>query len=277
MDNKTGKDLLQEKLPISKHASKFITICVLQLLLFVALLILLFKITSFNWKLSIAGETLVSLFAILPYAYVTIKSNNLKEKYREKYGNLAFQKVWFRFLSYNEPLSAAGLFFPIILKTDYFLPKIIELPSNSFTKTMLPVYIALPLGMFFVILGILLRRPTGGYDSDIGSYMYLIFPEDSRRLSKGLYSYIRHPSYAGRGVVAFGIGILANNIIAIILAIIHFLCFYILSKIEDYELIKRFGDEFKKFKKCVPAMIPKPNSWKKFLKIVFLGEKNKKN
>lgn len=273
MDCKTGKELLQEKLPITKKPVKFMLIGFLQLGFFSLLLLILYKITILDWRYSIIGEIIASFFAILPYAYVTINSKKIRLKYREKYKDLAFQHVWFRFLSYNEPISAASLFFPILLKTDYFLPKIINLPLNQFTKSIMPIYIVIPLGIFLLIFGMLIRRPTGGYDSDIGSYMYLIFPENSRKLNGGLYNYLRHPNYAGRGVVALGIGILANNILAIILAIIHFTWFYILSKVEDRELVKRFGESFKSFKKDVPAIIPKIRNFKPFLKMVFLGDK----
>jgi protein-S-isoprenylcysteine O-methyltransferase Ste14 len=273
MTKKTGKELLQEKLPITKKPRKFILIGFLQLCFFIILLLILYKIAEYNWKLTIMGQIIVSFFAILPYGYVTLKSNEIRIKYRTKFNNLAFQHVWFRFLSYNEPLVAASLFFPIFLKTDYFLPSFITSPSNIFTNTLLPIYVAIPIGATLIILGILMRRPTGGYDLDIGSYMYLIFPENSRKLNGGLYSFIRHPNYSGRGLVAFGIGILANNILAIILELIHFIWFYILSKIEDRELINRFGEDFIKFKKTVPAMIPKPKHLKAFFKIVLLGEK----
>jgi len=274
MTKQSGKEFLQVKLPITKNKKKFFLIGVLQLFLFIILLISLCIVSSINWYYSIIGEVTVSLFAVLPYAYITINSDKFRVKYREKYGNLAFQKFWYRFLSYNEPLSATGLFFPILLKTDYFLPRIIDLPSHFMTDTLLKIYFALPLGIFLAILGLLIRRPTGGYDSDIGSYLYLIYPEDSRKLSGGLYSFIRHPNYAGRGFVALGIGFLANNLLAICLSFIHFLFFYILSKIEDRELVKRFGQNFIDYKTKTPAMIPKLRKSKAFLKMVFLGEKN---
>jgi len=273
MNNRTGKELLQEKLPISKNSSKFLAIGFIQLLFFIILLFILLKITSYNWRLSIIGEIIVSFFAILPYAYVTINNEKLRRKYREKYGNLAFQKIWFRFLSYNEPLSATGLFFPFLLKTNYFLPVFIELPACFFTRSLFNVFVAVPLSVFLIVLGSLIRRPTGGYDSDIGSYMYLIFPEDSRKLEGGLYSFIRHPNYLGRGIIALGIGVFANNILAISLCLIHFSFFYILSLIEDWELVNRFGVDFIEYKKMVPAMIPRFRNWKIFLKMIFFDNK----
>lgn len=272
MVSKLGKELLQEKLPITKNPTNFLILGILQFVLFIILLFILLKITNYNWKLSIIGECVISFFAILPYSYVTINSNRIRRKYREKYNNLAFQKVWLRFLSYNEPLSAAGLLFPLLLKTDYFLPSLIQLPSNTLTKTLLPFYIAIPLGISLITLGILIRKPTGGYDSDIGSYMYLIFPEESRRLKDGYYSYIRHPNYCGRGLIVFGIVIFTNSLLVIVLGFIHFFWFYILSKIEDKELVKRFGEEFKRYEKSVPAMIPRPKNWLPFFKIAFFGE-----
>jgi protein-S-isoprenylcysteine O-methyltransferase Ste14 len=97
-----------------------------------------------------------------------------------------------------------------------------------------------------------------------------MFNHENRILfNKGVYEIIRHPRYLGRGFIAIGIGIIANNILAISVALIHFLVFCSLIIPEDNELLKRFGNEFIKYKKNVPMFIPKFGNWRKFIKFIF--------
>jgi protein-S-isoprenylcysteine O-methyltransferase Ste14 len=66
-----------------------------------------------------------------------------------------------------------------------------------------------------------------------------------------------------------GIGLLANNIIAVAVVLVHYIPYIMWMRTIDKELIRMFGTEFKKYQKEVPPLLPKYGNWKKFIKIVF--------
>jgi len=210
---------------------------------------------------------------ILFFSYLLINTKKVREKYREKFGKLAYQKLYYRYIIYQNVFGNASRYCTLILKTDYFLPAIITLPPGFLTSTFFPFYSAIPIGIFLFIIGMFLRRPSGGFDIDVDMYIYLIFPEKSRKVEAGIYNFIRHPRYLAECFMAIGIGIVANNLLAILFSFIHIIPVLILIKIEDKELVRRFGDDFKKYQSSVPALIPRFGSWKKLLNCVFFKEK----
>jgi len=276
LNGRTGLEILRQKLPFITVWYNLVILYTFQFTLFVGIFVFLFYISNIIWYGALIGQLIVAFFAVFPFIYITINSDKLRKKYLEKYGHLAYQHLWFLFGSYNEPIGSASLYFPILLKTDYFLPAIVNLEINYMTVSLFPIFIALPLGIIIIIPGILMQRPSGGFDIDVSSYLHLIYPEESREISGGLYQYIRHPTYAGRGLVAIGLAIIANNLLAIFVAIIYFFAFYTLSRIEDRELIRRFGDNFRKYCKETPAIFPRFRNWKKVAKFLFIRKEEKK-
>jgi protein-S-isoprenylcysteine O-methyltransferase Ste14 len=221
-------------------------------------------------------EFIIVFFGTLPYRYVVINIKKIREKYRNKYGKLAGQYFWFYYESYTIPLLSSSLYFPLLLIT-YEIPsfQIINLPSHIITTSLFPIYIALPIGLIIIILGFLIRIPSGGFGPTVEIYLPLLYPEKGRLITNGIYKYVRHPRYLGRGFVAVGLGVIANNIMAILVGFIHFLVFCSLIRPEDNELSKRFGNDYINYKRNVPALIPKYGNWKKFLRLVFVQKKSR--
>ena len=266
MNEKNGKQVLIDKLPDLTKLKTALKTYIPEFIIFIIISVFFFIISSYIWFGAILAQIIFCLFSTVPFVILTRNADKIRKKYRDLYKDLAFQKVWYRYLFYVTPFDFSNLYFIILLKTDYFLPEIINLPPHLITKTFFPIYFALTIGIILIIFGSLIRRPSGGFDVDIDCYVYLIFPEESRHVEGGIYRFIRHPRYTGRILIAFGLGFIANNILALILGIIHFLSYYMLLSIEDTELKKRFKDTHIKYLKETPALIPKIKHWKEFLK-----------
>ena len=275
MGDKTGMEVFLEYAPAFTVWYKIIGVYTLQFILFILIMAFFWRISSTEIYYIILAQIIISFLGTCPYRYMATSIEKIRDKYRKKYGKLAGQSLWFHYQSYTIPLLSSSMYFPILLYTykDLTIPQIIQLPSHFITNSLLPFYIAIPLGIIVVILGILIRRPSGGFDADIDTYLYLMFPENGRLVSGGMYQYIRNPRYLSRGFMAVGLGIVANNILAIIVGFIHFLAFCSLILTEDKELIRRFGDDFKEYRKRVPALFPKFGNWRKFFRFIFVGEK----
>jgi len=163
MEETIGTKILKEKLPVFTNWRYLLLIYILQFSLFIVILYFLWFITSVLWYAALIGQFAVTFIAIFPLIYLTINSNKIRNKYLRRYDRLAYQHLWYRFLSYNEPISSAGLYFIVLLHTYDFLPSIVSFPSNFMTDSLFPIFISLPAGILFVIIGFLIRRPGGGF------------------------------------------------------------------------------------------------------------------
>lgn len=82
------------------------------------------------------------------------------------------------------------------------------------------------------------------------------FENTSRLVKTGLYSLIRHPLYLS--VFLFGTGIMMKNpgTLQLILGMINLIAVYVTSRIEEGEMIARFGDEYKEYMKETKMFLP---------------------
>lgn len=274
MEKKKDVDILLEYIPAFSAWYKLLILYLSQVIIFILAMVFFWWITSTVWIGALIVECIIVIFGIFPYRYLIKNIKTIRVKYKNKYGKLAGQYFWFNYESYTIPLLSSSLYFPLLLTT-YKNPnfQIINMPSNIITTSLFPIYFAVPIGLIIIIFGLLVRCPSGGFGSEIENYFHLLYPEKGRLITSGIYKYIRHPRYLGRGFVAIGLGVIANNILAISVGIIHFLAFCSLIRLEDDELSTRFGDDFLNYKKKVSALFPKCKNWKKFLRLILKQEK----
>jgi protein-S-isoprenylcysteine O-methyltransferase Ste14 len=272
MNKKTDIDILLEYIPAFTVWYKLIILYLIQFIIFILVMVFFWWISSIIFIGAILGQSIVSILLAFYFISMVNNSKKIREKYRKKYDELAVQHFWYNYLAYINPIVSATFYFPILLKTDYFLPAIVSFPSHFITISMFPYYVAFPIGITLVIVGLLMRRFSGGYGIDTDAYLYMIYPEKGRLITDGMYKYIRNPQYLCRGIIAIGFGFIANNIIAVSVGFIHFLSYLAIIPTEDKELIKRFGTDFESYQKNVPAVLPKYGNWKKFIKFIFIGE-----
>ena len=90
-----------------------------------------------------------------------------------------------------------------------------------------------------------------------------ISSEKRSLITSGPFSIVRHPSYWAHTAIMTGIflitGIVAVGIIALIdVAITYF----VTTKLEDQELVERFGNQYREYQKRVPKFFPKVFNYK---------------
>lgn len=148
-----------------------------------------------------------------------------------------------------------------ILKIFYFIPIFIYLYVIFNLKQVLPLSY---LGLIFTLAGTLLvvkaKFDLGKYHTWTGHIL-----SSTRVITRGIYSFIRHPIYTGIGVFVLGgvmIGICDNpfsvlETTAIIFFVILLQLFLIISAAkESIFLQNKFGEQFMKYKKQVHAFLP---------------------
>jgi len=77
-------------------------------------------------------------------------------------------------------------------------------------------------------------------------------------VKKGIYKYIRHPSYAGSLVSFLGLGLAFSNWLSSIVIIVPIFMAYIYRiRVEEKALIQTFGDEYLEYSKATKRLIPR--------------------
>jgi methanethiol S-methyltransferase len=85
----------------------------------------------------------------------------------------------------------------------------------------------------------------------------LIHGEKSGLVTEGPYSYVRHPQYAGLFLVMIGMLIQWPTIITGLMFPVLIYVYYRLSKREEDEMIKMFGDEYRQYMERTTMFVPK--------------------
>jgi len=267
MENKTDYDILLSYIPTLSIWYKALLLYLFYITIFILIMFFFWWISSTIYIGAIMMQAIVSILLSIYFIYIAKNGDKIRVKYREKYGMLAGQKYWFNYQFYTMPFIGAAYYFPLMLINYDFLPVIVKMPPHFINASIFPYYVSLPLGIFIIVFGFMMKRPSGGYGTDYDNYIYTIFPEKSRLITEGIYHYIRNPQYLSRGIIAIGFGVIANNISAVFIGLIHFLSYCAIIPAEDEELLKRYRAEFRVYKNRVPVLFPRYGNWKKFLKI----------
>ncbi|MBD3196928.1 MAG: hypothetical protein GF317_17880 [Candidatus Lokiarchaeota archaeon] len=246
-----------EKVPALHSKGKAI-ITLMYVLSFVGIIVLYFYFfNQIAWYMPIITQSLMALIVILIGYFHTKKA----EHYREKYGRLAYQKYFYRYII---PLLITwyALFFHPLFVTGQSIFPIWIFPSWT------PILLAIILFIMFMLVNLHIER-AGFKMMTNGMDIYSIFPEEAPIVRGKIYSYIRHPLYLSLTLGCFSLAFLVNNYIAMICGFIQLIPCIFMGKIEDKELITRDGSTHMDYINDT-AMIFPIRRIGGFLKLIFL-------
>ncbi len=190
-----------------------------------------------------------------------------KEKYKKIYGEDAYVKAFFRFHVTAMPFIYMSTIHPAFTNYSSFLQDFPQFFSSPY------YWIHIAIGGYLLLSGLLLHPKvikTFGFDNLFMYYVY--FPEKGEKNESPVYGMMRHPLYSAMARIALGLGILRGTVDSICVGAIIPLCqFFWLAVYEEPDLIKRFGEEYKKYQKSVWAIFVKPKYVAKFWKYLILG------
>lgn len=119
---------------------------------------------------------------------------------------------------------------------------------HPFSPAQIISWILLILSAYIAIAGFITLRSEGKPDSN--------FENTSILVKSGLYRYIRHPLYLSIFFLGTGIMLKKPGNSQIILGIINLISVYITARIEEGEMISRFGEEYRQYMKESKMFIP---------------------
>ena len=268
MEKKSDTEIFLEYIPVYTIWYKTLLLYLYHFIIFIIIFVLFWWVSSNYILITPIFQIIIALGANIPFILMFSKI----DKIREKYNNKKNGRSWFHFFihySYTSPLGATIFYTPLLLIT-YEQPflQLIDMPSYIFTSSLFPIYITIPFSLFFIILGIRIASVAQEYDGDMQSYLYVMCPNRIKPYKKGVYQFIRHPRFLCRFIIAFGIGIIANNLLAIGIVIIHFIPYLIWMEVLDTEIIRIYGNRIKIYQKEVPSLIPKYKNWYNIFKLL---------
>ena len=83
------------------------------------------------------------------------------------------------------------------------------------------------------------------------------FENSTRLVTTGLYKYVRHPMYASLLFIGWGMFLKDINSITIIIIALVTIAVFLTCKVEEKEMIKRFGEEYKNYMDKTKMWIPR--------------------
>ena len=119
---------------------------------------------------------------------------------------------------------------------------------NPFSLLQVISWILLILSAYIVITGYLLLKRKGKPSVN--------FENTSLLVRSGIYGYIRHPLYLS--IFLFGTGVVFKDPgpTQLVLGTINFIAVWVTARIEEKEMVDKFGDEYRIYMKETKMFIP---------------------
>jgi protein-S-isoprenylcysteine O-methyltransferase Ste14 len=203
----------------------------------------------------------------------------VRDKYLMRYGKLAYQKA-FKFVVTGVPMVMTIIihsFFP----TDLLLPyNDIDSISQYLAKPIFEIFFDFSVVCFIIRISLFVLFFAKGlrvvnialrvFGIDYMGLVYIFYPEESTLQNHEIYSIMRHPTY--HSLMLFSISSLFLRFS--IYSFIYFLIFMVginihIRFVEEKELIERFGEKYKKYRKEVPALVVRIKDLKKYFRLIF--------
>ena len=121
--------------------------------------------------------------------------------------------------------------------------------KDPFSVTQLIAWTLLSMSLYFAVAGFLLLGKIGKpKDADFENTTVLV--------KEGLYKYIRHPLYLSLLLGGTGAMMKDPGFYQVILAVINLVALWLTARIEEKEMIARFGDDYREYMKQTKMFIP---------------------
>ena len=133
----------------------------------------------------------------------------------------------------------------------FVLPPLI-FPFTEGPQMGIPSIVALFMGAFFLGTSIIIRIVA---QRQIGASPALKSKE--RLVTTGIYGFVRHPLYIGNWLFAMGLSLLTKSLYAFFFSILYAFLYLPIIYFEEKDLLKKYGEEYKKYKENVGLLFPK--------------------
>ena len=117
----------------------------------------------------------------------------------------------------------------------------------------IPTPVALIIGIILLGMNLIIKISA---QKQIGTIPAL--KGKGKLVTTGVYGTVRNPLYMSNGLLAMGMAILLRSLYAFLFSIPYFLSYLLIIRLEEKDLLEKYGREYQEYRKKVPwRMIPK--------------------
>ena len=85
---------------------------------------------------------------------------------------------------------------------------------------------------------------------------------EKRLAMDGLYGLVRHPQYTGLFIGLFGEGVVHwPTLFSVAVFPVIVLAYVLLARREERQMVERFGEQYRAYRRRVPMFVPRPGQW----------------
>ena len=182
------------------------------------------------------------------------------KSYRKRWGDRAYRNAFAMHVLPGMPVMIAA-----IAHIGY-MPG----PFIPFGPARLPILI---LASLLAVVGVALWiRSMFAFGVDNLALLYVYFPEEGRLVDSSIYAVLRHPVYAAATYVCLALGLWRGTWLSLAFGLLApFGLTVWLRLVEERELIERFGEGYREYRRRVPAFYPRPRDWGTVLRFLLAG------
>ena len=237
---KENMRLFVDKVPVLRKPL-FAILTVIYSLGIIGLMVLLFYfINQIAWWGPLLSQGIITIVVTI----IGLVHFIFAPRFREKYGDLAYQKFFYIFM----------LPYLFTWYGCFFHPAFIQWGDK-----LLPIWAQAILAAFFILLMILtnLQIEKAGFSVVThGMDVFSVFPEETTIVRGEVYSFIRHPLHFSLLMGGFAMGFISNTWVGLVMATFQLVPSIIIGLREDKELITRSGDDHKEYIKQTALLLP---------------------
>ena len=265
---KTGMRLIEAYVPdlYSFKSILYIAVC------FLAPLVLAHLFNLIGWWAPLVSTAAWNVLAFYLMSRMPRNAERIREHYRATYGDRAYQRFFYRYLVPVVGSCTVGFLMILAVEDSSFLPMLYPY-DHVLYQTLSPWWVFVPIGIVLLVFSALAMRKSinGGFDRDTEFFLYIIYPEKSFPIQGGMYQYVRHAHYAEGVWMGIALAFLAQNWMGFIMAFMMLLELYAIARVEDEELIRRYGASFEAYIRSKPMFFPRLKDFGSFVKLVLAG------
>jgi len=265
---KTGMKLIEAYVPdlYSLKSIVYIAVCSL------APLVLAHLINLVGWWTPLVSTAVWNVLAFYLMSRMSANAEKIRRRYRAKYGNRAYQRFFYRYVVPVIGPSTVGFLIILAVENNSFFPALYPY-DHVLYQTLSPWWVFVPVGVMLLVFSVLAMRKSinGGFDRDTELFLYIVHPERSFPIQGGMYRYVRHAHYAEGIWMGIALAFLAQNLMGFIMAFMMFLECYAIARVEDAELLRRYGASFETYIRSAPMFFPRLKDLSNFVKLVLVG------
>jgi protein-S-isoprenylcysteine O-methyltransferase Ste14 len=265
---KTGMKLIEAYVPdlYSLKSVVYIAVCSL------APLVPAHLVNRIGWWAPPVSTAMWNVLGFYLMSRMPRNAERIRGRYRARYGDRAYQQFFYRYVVPVVGPCTIGFLMILAVENSSFLPALYPY-DHVLYQTLSPWWVFVPIGIVLLVFSALAMRKSinGGFDRDTEFFLYIIYPEKSFPIQGGMYRYVRHAHYAEGIWMGIALAFLAQNWMSFIMAFMMLLELYAIARVEDEELIRRYGASFETYIRSKPMFFPRLKDFGSFVKLVLAG------